>query len=98
MGARWSTFAGLPLSSWSFALRIWLSILCALYVSFWLELEVPSTAAITVAILALPTRAQGLEKAAFRLIATAIGVGASIAIAGMFSQTDGLLLGGLDCG
>ena len=90
--ARSSTLAGLPLTSWSFAVRIWLAILLALYVSFWLELEVPSTAAITVAILALPTRAQGLEKAAFRLMATAIGVAASVAIAGIFSQTDVLLL------
>ena len=52
----------------------------------------PSSAAITVAILALPTRGQGMEKAGYRLLATAIGVAASIAIAGILSQTDGLLL------
>ena len=52
----------------------------------------PSSAAITVAILALPTRGQGMEKAGFRFLATIIGVAASIAIAGFFSQTDGLLL------
>jgi uncharacterized membrane protein YccC len=33
-----------------------------------------------------------MEKAGFRLLATIIGVAASIAIAGLFSQTDGLLL------
>jgi uncharacterized membrane protein YccC len=85
-------FAGFPASSWAFAVRIWLACLLALYASFWLQLEVPSSAAITVAILALPTRGQGLEKAGFRLFATAIGVAASIVIAGFFSQTDGLLL------
>src|SRR5712664_2135572 len=85
-------FAGLPASSWAFAIRIWLAIILALYASFWLELEAPSSAAITVAILALPTRGQAMEKAGFRLIATVIGVAASIAIAGFFSQTDGLLL------
>jgi len=85
-------FAGFSVSSWAFAIRVWLACLLALYASFWLQLEVPSSAAITVAILALPTRGQGLEKAGFRLFATAIGVAASIAIAGFFSQTGGLLL------
>ncbi|MBR0956542.1 FUSC family protein [Bradyrhizobium japonicum] len=85
-------FAGFPASSWAFALRVWLAMLLALYVSFWLELGSPSSSALTVAVLALPTRGQGMEKAGYRLLATAIGVAASIAIAGMFSQTDGLLL------
>ncbi|APG13105.1 hypothetical protein BKD09_32645 [Bradyrhizobium japonicum] len=84
-------FAGFPVSSWAFALRVLLAMLLALYVSFWLELESPSSAAVTVAILALPTRAQGMEKAGYRLLATAIGVIASIAIAGTFSQTGALL-------
>jgi len=90
--ARPLAFAGFPASSWAFALRVWLAMLLALYVSFWLELESPSSSALTVAILALPTRGQGMEKAGYRLLATAIGVAASIAIAGVFSQTDGLLL------
>jgi uncharacterized membrane protein YccC len=71
---------------------VWLASLVALYASFWLQLESPSSAAVTVAILALPTRGQGFEKAGYRLLATFIGVAASIAIAGTFSQTDGLLL------
>jgi uncharacterized membrane protein YccC len=86
------TFAALAASSWAFAVRVWLAMIVALYASFWLELETPSSAAITVAILALPSRGQGLEKAGFRLIATIIGVAASIAIAGLFAQTDGLML------
>jgi uncharacterized membrane protein YccC len=36
-----------------------------LYVSFWLSLEAPSTALITVAIVAEPTRGQALEKVVF---------------------------------
>ena len=82
------TFAGLPASSWAFATRIWLAIVVALYVGFWLELEAPSSAAVTVAVLALPTRGQALEKPAFRLIATVLGVAASIAIVGIFVQTE----------
>ena len=87
-----AVFAGLPLSSWAFAIRIWLAIVLALYISFWLELEAPSSAAVTVAILALPTRGQVLEKAFFRLIATVIGVASSITIIGLFVQTGSLLL------
>ena len=85
-------FVGLPLRSWAFAIRIWLAVILALYISFWLELEAPSSAAVTAAILALPTRGQVLEKAVFRLIATAIGVAASITIVSLFAQTGGLLL------
>lgn len=87
-----TVFAGLPTASWAFAVRIWLALVAALYISFWLELEAPTSAALTVAILALPTRGQGLEKATVRVIATVLGVTASIAIFGAFSQTDGLLL------
>jgi uncharacterized membrane protein YccC len=86
-------FAGLPLSSWAFAVRIWLAVVTALYVGFWLELEAPSSAAVTVAILALPSRGQVMGKAAFRLMATVVGVTASIAIVGLFTQSGALLLG-----
>jgi uncharacterized membrane protein YccC len=81
-----------PLTSWAFAIRIWLASILGLYVSFWLSLELPSIAIITVAIIAEPTRGQALEKAVFRVIATIIGVAASIAITGFFSQTRDLLL------
>ena len=86
-------WAGLPASSRAFAIRIWLAIVLALYVSFWLELEAPSTAALTVAILALPTRGQVIEKAVFRIIATVVGITASIAIVGFCTQSGSLLLG-----
>ena len=83
---------GFALASWAFAIRIWIAAIVALYLSFWLQLEAPSTALITVAIVAEPTRGQALEKAVFRVIATIIGVAASIAITGLFSQTRDLLL------
>jgi uncharacterized membrane protein YccC len=86
-------WAGLPASSWAFAVRIWLAVVLALYAGFWLELEAPSSAAVTVAILALPTRGQVMEKAIFRLIATIVGVAASIATVGLFTQLGDLLLG-----
>ena len=85
-------FAGMPLASWSLAFRIWIAVVVALYAGFWLQLNSASSAAITVAILAFPTRGQALEKAGFRLIGTVIGVAASIVLVGTFSQTRDLLL------
>jgi uncharacterized membrane protein YccC len=84
--------AGVPAGSWAFGIRIWLAVVVALAASFWLELEAPASAAVTVAILAEPTRGRALEKAFFRLIATVIGVTAAIVIVALFSQTRDLLL------
>ncbi|WP_284261395.1 FUSC family protein [Bradyrhizobium iriomotense] len=86
------TVAKVPVSSWSFAVRVWLATILALFVSFWLQLEAPTTAALTIAVLAEPTRGQALEKAGFRLLATVVGVAASIAITGFFSQARDLIL------
>jgi uncharacterized membrane protein YccC len=85
-------FAGVSVRSWAFGIRVWVAIVVALGASFWLELEAPSTAAITVAILAAPTRGQALDKACFRLVATIIGVAAAIVIVGVFSQARDLIL------
>lgn len=86
------SFAGIAFESWAFAFRIWTAIVAALYTGFWLQLDATSSAAITVAILATPTRGEALEKAAFRLIGTIIGVAASIVMVGALSQTRDLLL------
>jgi uncharacterized membrane protein YccC len=67
-------------------------MILALFVSFWLQLEAPATAAVTVGILAEPTRGQALDKAGFRLLGTIVGVAASIAITGIFAQTRDLIL------
>jgi uncharacterized membrane protein YccC len=83
---------GFPAASWAFAIRIWIAAIVALYLSFWLQLEAPFSAMLTVVILAEPTRGQALEKAGYRLIATIIGVVASIVLTGLFSQTRDLLL------
>src|ERR1700675_76430 len=90
--SRTITIAGFPLSTWAFALRIWAAVMVALYAAFWLQLESASSAAVTVAILALPTRGQAYQKAAYRVLATIIGVVASIAIAGLFPQSPGLFM------
>jgi uncharacterized membrane protein YccC len=86
------TVAKIPISSWSFAIRVWLAMILALFVSFWLQLEAPASAAVTVGILAEPTGGQALDKAGFRLLGTIVGVAASIAITGLFSQARDLIL------
>src|SRR5258707_10010368 len=90
--SRTITIAGFPLSTWAFALRIWAAMMVALYAAFWLQLESASSAAVTVAILAQPTRGQAYQKAVYRFLATIIGVVASFVIAGLFPQSRGLFL------
>src|SRR5258705_7099326 len=86
------TIARFPLSTWAFALRIWAAMMVALYAAFWLQLESASSAAVTVGILALPTRGQTYQKAAYGIIATIIGVVASLVIAGLFAQSRSLFV------
>jgi uncharacterized membrane protein YccC len=74
----------IPVHIWGHALRIWLAAVTALYVAFWLQLGGASSAAVTVAILAQPTRGAALAKAANRIAATFIGATMSIVIAGLF--------------
>src|SRR6266478_1454776 len=90
--SRTISIAGFPLSTWAFALRIWAAMMVALYAAFWLQLESASSAAVTVGILALPTRGQTYQKAAYRIVATIIGVVASLVIAGLFAQSRSLFV------
>src|SRR5262250_207056 len=85
-------FVGAPMGAWAFGIRIWIAVVVALAASFWLQLEAPASAALTVAILAEPTRGRVLEKAGFRLVATILGVTAAIVIVGLFSQARDLML------
>jgi uncharacterized membrane protein YccC len=84
--------AGFPLSAWAFALRIWAAMMVGLYAAFWLQLESAASAAITVGVLALPTRGQAYQKAVYRVLATIVGVVASFVIAGLFPQSPGLFM------
>ena len=85
-------FAGFPPSAWAFALRNWSAMMLALYVAFWLQIDGASSAATCVGILSLPTRGQMLQKAAYRIAGTIIGLVASFAIAGLFNELRDLLL------
>src|SRR6266516_3191618 len=74
----------IPVHIWGHALRIWLAAVTALYVAFWLQLGGASSAAVTVAILAQPTRGAAVAKAVNRIAATLIGATMSVVIAGLF--------------
>src|SRR5216684_1375372 len=74
----------IPVQIWAYAFRVSLAALIALYVAFWLQLGGASSAAVTVAILAQPTRGAALAKAVNRIAATFIGAAMSIVIAGLF--------------
>src|SRR3954451_9268860 len=74
----------IPVHIWAYALRIWLVAVVALYLALWLQLGGASSVAVTVAILAQPTRGAALAKAVNRIAATLIGAAMSIVIAGLF--------------
>jgi uncharacterized membrane protein YccC len=56
----------------------------ALCAAFWLQLENPSSAAVTVAILAQPTRDQALSRALHRCLGTAVGFITSLVLVALF--------------
>src|ERR1700758_4738859 len=74
----------IPIHIWTYAFRVSLAAIVALCIAFWLQLGGASSAAVTVAILAQPTRGAALAKAANRIAATLIGATMSVVIAGLF--------------
>jgi uncharacterized membrane protein YccC len=87
----------IPIHIWAHAFRIWLAAVVALYMAFWMQLGGASSAAVTVAILALPTRGAALAKAANRIAATLIGATVSVVIAGLFPGERIAMLGAFVC-
>jgi uncharacterized membrane protein YccC len=84
--------ADLTLERWLFALRIFIAVMLALGASFWLQLDGASTAGVCVGILAMQTRGQVIEKAAYRLLGTIVGCVAAIAITSAFSEVRDLYI------
>ena len=56
-----------------FGLRLWASVCLALYIAFWLELDTPSWAGTSAAIMCQPHLGASLRKGWYRLIGTIIG-------------------------
>lgn len=87
----------IPLHIWAHAFRIRLAAVVALYVAFWLQLGGASSAAVTVAILAQPTRGAALAKATNRIAATLIGAAVSVVITGVSAGERIGMLGAFIC-
>lgn len=81
-----------PPQTWFFALRVWIAMMLALYVAFWLQLESAASAAVSVAILAQPKRGQAISKAIYRFAGTLLGGIVSIVFAAAFGQDRVLML------
>lgn len=79
-------------SAWAFALRIWIAMILALGVGFYLQLDSASSAATCVAILAQPKRGQALSKAVYRFLGTIIGAVVSLVLLALFGQDRVMLL------
>jgi uncharacterized membrane protein YccC len=87
---RWSDGAatrfGKALPALLFGLRLWASVCLALYVAFWLELDTPSWAGTTAAIVCQPHLGASLRKGWYRLIGTVVGAIAIVVMTGCFPQ------------
>jgi uncharacterized membrane protein YccC len=81
--------AGPPLL---FGLRLWASVCLALYVAFWLELDTPSWAGTTAAIVCQPQLGASLRKGWFRMIGTVVGAVAIVVLTACFPQNRGAFL------
>jgi uncharacterized membrane protein YccC len=78
-----------------FGLRLWASVCLALYIAFWLELDTPSWAGTSAAIVCQPQLGASLRKGWFRMIGTVVGAVAIIVLTACFPQDRALFLLGL---
>src|ERR1700741_2710575 len=78
-----------------FGLRLWASVCLALYVAFWLELDVNAYwAGTSAALVSQPHLGASLRKGWFRMIGTLVGAVAIVALSASFPQhRSGFLVG-----
>src|ERR1700692_3361831 len=77
-----------------FGLRLWAGVCLALYIAFWLQLDNPSWAGTSAAIVCQPSLGASLRKGWFRMIGTAAGAVAIVVLTAWFPQNAlGFLLG-----
>src|SRR6267378_4663171 len=75
-----------------FGLRLWAAVCLALYVAFWLELDSPSWAGTTAAILCQPSLGASLRKGWFRMVGTPAGGVAIVVLTACFAQDRAVFL------
>ena len=76
----------LPVGAIYFALTTTLAALLALFVAFWLELDSPSSAMVTVLIVAAPVRGMVLSKSLYRMLGTFVGGGMALLLVDLCGQ------------
>jgi uncharacterized membrane protein YccC len=77
-----------------FGLRLWTAVCIALYIAFWLQLDSPSWAGTSAAIVCQPSLGASLRKGWFRMVGTAAGAVAIVVLTAWFPQNRlGFLLG-----
>src|SRR5215467_12952529 len=86
-----------------FGLRLWAAVCIALYAAFWLQLDNPSWAGTSAAIVCQANLGASLRKGSFRLLGTVLGAVAIVVLAALSPQSGagflaGLALWGAVCG
>jgi uncharacterized membrane protein YccC len=77
-----------------FGLRLWAAVSLALYLAFWLQLDNPSWAGTSAAVVCQPSVGASLRKGWFRVIGTIVGAVMIVALTACFpQQRTGFLLG-----
>src|SRR5262245_43844822 len=75
-----------------FGLRLWASVCLALYVAFWLQLDNPSWAGTSAAIVCQPQLGASLRKGWYRMIGTFVGGVMIVVLTALFVQERALFL------
>jgi uncharacterized membrane protein YccC len=79
----------------TFSLRCWISCMLALYVAFFLQLDAPYWAGLTVWMVAQPTPGMAISKGFYRIIGTLAGSVMGVVLMALFAQTPELFIGAL---
>ena len=76
----------------SFALRTWLTCILALFIAFFLQLDQPYWAGMSVWILAQATPGMTLSRSLYRIVGTVVGTAMGVVLIALFSQTPELFI------
>ena len=82
----WSRLPSISGSALYFALTTTFAALLALFIAFWLELDSPSSAMVTVLIVAAPVRGMVLSKSLYRMLGTFVGGAMALALVDLCGQ------------
>ncbi|MBV9655900.1 MAG: FUSC family protein [Acetobacteraceae bacterium] len=92
--AKFGRSVGAILPPLLFGIRLWAAVCLALIVAFWLELDDPSWAGTSAAIVCQPVLGASLRKGWFRLIGTVVGAIGAVVLTACFPQSRaGFLIG-----